>query len=172
MKMYAVDARLEKWEFESEAGLYTDPETGEILSYEDAFRRVAAQMTREEQIESLINSIKNLNVEISARKDQISLLTEQKEKKEFALLENKKMLMNLLTNEDGTTEKYKTPLNTVYVRENKPSVVISDEALLPMEFKIQKIEMKADKASIKEVLHRGIEVPGARLERTRSVIIK
>jgi hypothetical protein len=41
-----------------------------------------------------------------------------------------------------------------------------------MEFKIQKIEVKPDKASIKEVLSRGIEVPGAKLERGRSVVIK
>lgn len=170
--MYVVDDRLEELQDAAVSGSYIDPETGEIISYEEKFWRVAAQMSREERIENLINTIKNLNIEIKARKDHKGRIEDQIRGKELAVLRNKEILMSILTNQDGTTEKYKSPLSSAYVRKNSPSVIISDEALLPKEFKIQKIETAPDKKSIAEVLKRGIEVPGAHLESTRSVIIK
>lgn len=172
MGMYEVDKRLEALEFAAQDGMYLDPDTGELLSYEEAFRLVWAQMAREEQIANLINNVKNLKIEIDARKDQIKQLKEQIDKKEDALSWNNARLMELLTREDGTTEKIRTPLNTVYVRSNNPSVIIDDEAQLPDEFKIKQIVIRPDKGSLNEVLSRGIEVPGAHLERSRSVIIK
>lgn len=172
MNLFDVDERLQGLEDAAVSGSYIDPDTGEITSYEEQFFRAAAQMAREEQIENLINTIKNLNIEIDARKSHKKKIEDQIKGKEFAVLRNKEILMSLLTNQDGTTEKYKTPMNSAYIKNNPPAVVISDEAMLPMEFKIQKIEVRPDKASIKEVLSRGIEVPGAHLERGRSVVIK
>lgn len=172
MGMYEVDKRLEALEFAAEDGMYLDQDTGELLSYEEAFRRVWGQMVREEQIANLINNIKNLKIEIDARKEQMKRLKEQSDKKERSLAWSNDQLMELLTNADGTTEKIRTPLNTVYVRSNKPSVVIDDEEKLPDEFKIKQIVISPDKGSLNEVLSRGIEVPGAHLERSRSVIIK
>ena len=54
---------------------------------------------------------------------------------------------------------------------NPAKVVISDEKLLPEVFFREIIDRKPDRAQIKEVLSRGIEVPGAALERGRSVMI-
>ena len=48
---------------------------------------------------------------------------------------------------------------------------VSDEKLLPEVFFREIIDRKPDRAQIKEVLSRGIEVPGAALERGRSVMI-
>jgi hypothetical protein len=80
--------------------------------------------------------------------------------------------MNALTEPDGRVLPFHGTKAVVSFRKNPPSVIISDESLLPHEFKIQKIEMKPDRKSIAEVLKRGIAVPGAHLEEGRSVMIK
>ena len=83
----------------------------------------------------------------------------------------KQFLIRALTREDGTSEKFRTARAAVTVKLNPAKVIISDEKLLPEVFFREIIDRKPDKEQIKEVLSRGIEVPGAALERGRSVVI-
>ena len=73
--------------------------------------------------------------------------------------------------EDGTTDKLKTGRVMVSVKRNPPSTVV-DDALLPSTYKVAKITYQPNKDLIKRELLAGGEVPGARLEYGRSVVIK
>lgn len=170
MNLYQINAEIEQLENACEDGLLIDKETGELMTIAQALEQM--KMDRAEKIENIALWCKNLASDVAALKAEEDNLAKRRKAAEAKIESLKGYLMGALVHADGTTDKFRSARTTVSVRRNAPSVVISDEALLPMEFKIQKIEVKPDKASIKEVLSRGIEVPGARLENTRSVIIK
>lgn len=170
MNLYQINAEIEQLEVACEDGLLIDPETGELLTFEQALDRL--RMERTQKIENIALWCKNLASDAAALKAEEEQLAKRRKAAEAKSERLKAYLLSAMTQPDGKVLPFHGTRAVVSVRNNAPSVVISDEALLAMEFKIQKIEVKADKASIKEVLQRGIEVPGARLERTRSVIIK
>ena len=170
MNLYQINAQIAELENAVDDGLLIDEETGELLTMEQALDMI--KMERSQKIENIALWCKNLASDVAKIKAEEDNLSERRKATEKKIESLKRYLMGALMHEDGTAEKFRTALTTVSVRKNAPSVIISDEALLPKEFKIQKIEIKPDKSSIKEVLQRGIEVPGAHLESTRSVIIK
>ena len=170
MNLFQINAEIEQLENAVEDGLLIDEETGELMTLEQALDQL--QMMKTEKVENIALFIRNLDAESVALKAEEERFAKRRKAAEAKSERLRAYLLSALTKEDGTTEKVKTTRVNVSVRLSGPSVVFTDESLLPMEFKIQKIEVKPDKASIKEVLMRGIEVPGAKLERGRSVIIK
>lgn len=170
MNLYQINAEIEQLENAAEDGLLIDEETGELMTLEQALDQL--HMMKTEKVENIALFIRNLDAESVALKAEEERFAKRRKAAEAKSERLRAYLLSALTKEDGTTEKVKTTRVNVSVRLSGPSVVFTDETLLPMEFKIQKIEVKPDKASIKEVLMRGIEVPGAKLERGRSVIIK
>ena len=170
MNLYQINAEIEQLENAVEDGLLIDKETGELLTFEQALDRLHIERTQ--KIENIALWCKNLASDVDQLKSEEDNLAKRRKAAEAKIESLKRYLMSALMREDGTTDKIKTARTTVSVRCNAPSVIISDEALLPKEFKITKIECKPDKMQIKEVLSRGIEVPGAHLERGRSVVIK
>lgn len=170
MNLYQINADIEQLENAVEDGLLIDEETGELMTIEQALDQL--HMMKTEKVENIALFIRNLDAESVALKAEEERFAKRRKAAEAKSERLRAYLLSALTKEDGTTEKVKTTRVNVSVRLSGPSVVFTDESLLPMEFKIQKIEVKPDKASIKEVLSRGIEVPGAKLERGRSVIIK
>lgn len=170
MNLYQINAEIEQLENAVEDGLLIDEETGELMTLEQALDQL--HMMKTEKVENIALFIRNLDAESVALKAEEERFAKRRKAAEAKSERLRAYLLSALTKEDGTTEKVKTTRVNVSVRLSGPSVVFTDESLLPMEFKIQKIEVKPDKASIKEVLSRGIEVPGAKLERGRSVVIK
>lgn len=71
----------------------------------------------------------------------------------------------------GITE-IKCPEFCIQLAENPWSVVIEDATLLPAEFFVEKISYQVDKNKLKELLKNGECIEGARLQRTKRLIIK
>ena len=170
MNLYQINAEIEQLENAVEDGLLIDEETGELMTIEQALDQL--RMERSQKIENIALWCKNLASDAAALKAEEDNLAKRRKAAETKLARLKAYLLSAQTRDNEDVISYHGTRAVVKISKNPPSVVFTDESLLPMEFKIQKIEVKPDKASIKEVLMRGIEVPGAKLERGRSVIIK
>lgn len=170
MNLYQINAEIEQLEHAADDGLLIDPETGELISFEEALDRL--RMEKAKKIENVALWCKNLASDVVALKAEEDNLAKRRRAAEAKQERLKAYLLNAITEPDGRVVPFHGTKAVVSVRNNAPSVIISDEAILPMEFKIQKIEVKPDKKSIGEVLKRGIAVPGAHLEAGRSVLIK
>lgn len=169
MNIWEIDKRMrEIMALEADEEL-VDLETGEVISVSDALEKL--EMARETKIENAALMAKNLNAQAAAIKAEEEKLAKRRKAIENKADEVKQFLIRALTHEDGTSEKFRTARATVTVRLNRAKVIISDEKLLPEVFFREIIDRKPDREQIKEVLMRGIEVPGAALERGRSVMI-
>jgi uncharacterized protein YktA (UPF0223 family) len=170
MNIWEIDQRMsEIMALEADEEL-VDLETGEVISVADALEKL--EMARETKIENAALMAKNLNAQAAAIKAEEEKLAKRRKAIEEKAEGVKRYLIAALTREDGTSEKFTTARAAVTIKLNPAKVVISDEKLLPEVFFREIIDRKPDRAQIKEVLSRGIEVPGAALERGRSVMIK
>lgn len=170
MSLYQINQEIERLENAVEDGILIDEETGELLTIEDALNQL--HMERTEKIENIALWCKNLASDVAVLKAEEDNLAKRRKAAEAKQARLKAYLMSALIHEDGSADKFRSARATVSIRANAPSVVISDQTLIPSEFMIRKVEVVPDKASMKEVLQRRIEIPGAHLERGRSVIIK
>ena len=170
MNIWEIDERMSEIMLLEEDEELIDLETGEVVTVGEAMERLS--MAREEKIENAALAVKNLTAQAAAIKAEEESLTKRRKVLEGKIDGFKSFLLSALMREDGTSEKVTTARAVVSVKLNPAKVVISDEALLPKEFFREIIETKPDKAQLKEVLSRGIAVPGAALERGRSVMIK
>lgn len=69
-------------------------------------------------------------------------------------------------------DKVKTPLFTVSIQNNPPSVNILDEELIPEEFKKVSIVTSIDRKELLTVLKEGREIDGAEIKQTKSLRIR
>lgn len=69
-------------------------------------------------------------------------------------------------------KKMETDRFLLSTRNNAPSTVIDDEALIPDTFKNTKVTESVDKTAIKEAIKLGEDVPGAHLQASKSITIK
>lgn len=169
MNIWEIDKAMREIEALEEDEELIDLETGEVISVADALEKL--EMARETKIENAAMMVKNLSAEAAAIKAEEEKLAKRRKAIENKADEVKQFLVRALTREDGTSEKFRTARAAVTVKMNPAKVIISDEKLLPEVFFREIIDRKPDRAQIKEVLSRGIEVPGAALERGRSVMI-
>ena len=169
MNIWEIDKAMREIEALEEDEELIDLETGEVISVADALEKL--EMARETKIENAAMMVKNLSAEAAAIKAEEEKLAKRRKAIENKAEDVKQFLIRALTREDGTSEKFRTARTAVTVKMNPAKVVISDEKLLPEVFFREIIDRKPDRAQIKEVLSRGIEVPGAALERVRSVMI-
>lgn len=169
MNIWEIDKAMREIEALEEDEELIDLETGEVVSVADALEKL--EMARETKIENAAMMVKNLSAEAAAIKAEEEKLAKRRKAIENKADEVKQFLVRALTREDGTSEKFRTARAAVTVKMNPAKVIISDEKLLPEVFFREIIDRKPDRAQIKEVLSRGIEVPGAALERGRSVMI-
>ena len=170
MKLFEISAEIEALETAVEDELLIDPETGELMTIEQALDEL--RMAKEEKVENIALMIKNLDAESIAIQNEEKKLISRRKTAENKATRMRAYLIACLTRADGTTEKIKTARAAVSIKTNGPSVVITDEALVPEAYKRCMITTSWDKKMIGEVLKHGDEVPGARLERTRSVMIR
>lgn len=169
MNIWEIDKAMREIEALEEDEELIDLETGEVISVADALEKL--EMARETKIENAAMMVKNLSAEAAAIKAEEEKLAKRRKAIENKADDVKQFLIRALTREDGTSEKFRTARAAVTVKMNPAKVVIRDEKLLPEVFFREIIDRKPDRAQIKEVLSRGIEVPGAALERGRSVMI-
>lgn len=62
---------------------------------------------------------------------------------------------------DAGRDKIESAAVTLSLRKNASSVLIVDEAAIPVDFKVETVTVKLDKALIKKALADGFDVPGA-----------
>ena len=148
-----------------------DPETGEILNTE---KLDALQMEREDKLEGVALWIKDLRAESAAVKEEADKLTARRKALDNKIDGLKEWLKFALNG-----EKLKTPRCNVYQMHSQ-KVAVADEAGLisylqtqtdPEKF-LRFLTPELRKDEIKKALKDGVEIPGAKLEETESVVIK
>ena len=123
----------------------------------------------ESKAENIAKLVRNLESDVSAYKEE-----EDRLKTKRQATENKvKWLKTYLEDNMKLTgkTKFKSGMFNFLIQKNPASVNITDEKIIPEEFLIQQ-PPKVDKTSIKEILKRGIEVPGAELKQTEGLRIR
>lgn len=123
----------------------------------------------ESKAENIAKLIRNLESDVSAYKEE-----EDRLKTKRQATENKvKWLKTYLEDNMKLTgkTKFKSGMFNFSIQKNPASVNITDEKAIPEEFLIQQ-PPKVDKTSLKEILKRGIEVPGAELKQTEGLRIR
>lgn len=123
----------------------------------------------ENKAENIAKLIRNLESDVTAYKEE-----EDRLKTKRQATENKvKWLKTYLEDNMKLTgkTKFKSGMFNFSIQKNPASVNITDEKAIPEEFLIQQ-PPKVDKTSLKEILKRGIEVPGAELKQTEGLRIR
>ena len=123
----------------------------------------------ENKAENIAKLIRNLESDVSAFKEE-----EDRLKTKRQATENKvKWLKTYLEDNMKLTgkTKFKSGMFNFSIQKNPASVNITDEKIIPGEFLIPQ-PPKVDKTSLKEILKRGIEVPGAELKQTEGLRIR
>lgn len=157
--LYEIDQRLAN--ILDYSGTWVDVETGEMISEDDI---AALEMERKDKLEGWGLWLKNraaeiaaIKAEIAAIKAEIDNLTERKKALESKTEHSKQRYQQYLNG-----EKFKTGRLSVSYRKSE-SVEITDPDEVPDAYQRTKVIFEPDKASIKDALKSGHEVPGARL---------
>ena len=153
MTLYEIDRQIED---------LIDPETGEITDYaalDDL------QMAREEKIRQIDRARRNHLAEASAIADEVARLTDRQKAAEKRAESCKRLLEYALGGEG-----YKDGTVTMYYRETE-AVVVAEGATLPEEF-LRYGKPTVNKTALGEALRGGTAIPGATIEKRRSLIIK
>ena len=157
MTLYEIDKAILDFEFE------IDEESGEILNAADLDE---LKMARDDKIEGISLWIKNLEAEKEAVKHEKDNFADREKRLGKKIDSLKGYLTYAL---DG--QKFSTPKVAVSFRKSE-SVHVTDEYLIPDEYKIFTVVKKPDKGVIKDALKKGKEIMGVELVEKRNVQIK
>lgn len=157
MTLFEIDKALAEFEFD------IDPETGEILNINDLDE---LQMAREQKLENIGLYIKNLEAEKEAVKHEKDNFADREKRLGKKIDSLKKYLTYAL---DG--QKFSTPKVAVSFRKSE-SVHVTDEHLIPDEYKLFTVVKKPDKKIIKDALKKGKEIMGCELIEKQNIQIK
>lgn len=153
MTLYEIDERI---------SALIDPETGEITDYGALD---ALTMARDEKIKQIIYAIRNAEAEVTVIQCEIERLTGKLKTAEKGVESIKEYLKYALNG-----EKYKDATTSIYYRDTE-AVVVSEGATLPEEF-LKYGKPTVNKTALGEALRGGADIPGASIEKRRSMIIK
>ncbi len=144
------------------------------------------ELEEEVDPEAFQDALDNLTDEINTKAENIAAVLKQMEadakmlKDEEARLKNRriaiennhKRLKEYLKSELEVMDidKVKTPKFTITVRNNPVKVIIKDEDLIPVDYKVTKYSI--DKKVLKEALLNGEEIKGAELIQEKGVQIR
>ena len=157
MTLYEIDKAILDFEFE------VDEESGEILNANELDE---LNLAREQKIEGISLWIKNLEAEKEAVKHEKDNFADR-EKRLGKKIESLKGYLTYAL--DG--QKFSTPKVAVSFRKSE-SVHITDEYLIPDEYKLFTVVKKPDKAVIKKALKDGKEIMGVELVEKQNISIK
>lgn len=157
MTLFEIDKAIQDFEFE------IDEETGEILN-PNALEEL--EMAREQKIENVGLYIKNLEAEADAVENQEKIFADRKKRIRKKIEGLKGFLGYAL---DG--QKFKTDKVEMSFRKSE-SVHITDEYLIPDEYKLFTVVKKPDKKVLKDALKKGKEIMGVELIEKQNIQIK
>lgn len=157
---------------------FTDAETGELCDWKDADGNVIApvkkfftqlealDMERKDVIENLLLGYKNDAAEAEAIKLEISRLTARKKYCEKRAERFKAAAADALDGEPYKSGKVAARWTTSDVS------VCDDESATPDEYIRVTVKKEPDKKAIKAAIKSGVDVPGWRIEKSRSMSVK
>lgn len=157
MTLFEIDKAIQDFEFE------VDEETGEILN-PNALEEL--EMAREQKIENIGLYIKNLEAEADAVENQEKVFADRKKRIRKKIEGLKGFLGYALQGESFKTDK------VVMSFRKSESVHITDEYLIPDEYKTFTVVKKPDKTVIKKALKDGKEIMGVELVEKQNVQIR
>lgn len=162
MNLYDIDNKLAAI-LDLGDDLFVDTESGDVVSLEEI---EALEMTREDKVEGCGLWIKNKSAELDAIKAEAKKLSER-----AATLSNRIEASKNRYQQYLAGEKVSTPRLSVSYRKTQ-AVEITNANLLHPDYLRTKTIVEADKATIKDAIKAGIEVPGAVLVERQSMTIK
>lgn len=148
-------------------GLVFNEETGEIVF--DADNLDALETERNAKMEGVALYIKSLEAEASAMKAEEKALAERRAVREKKAERLRRYLSDSMLALGDT--KIETARVSLSFRKSE-SVVIDDQAALPVEFIKVKMTETPDKTAIKKAIKSGAEVNGAALVENKNLQIK
>lgn len=163
MTLYEVTGTLldilEGWE-------KVDENTGEIIY--DTSDIDALAMTLKDKVEGCAYAIANKQSTLDALDIEIRVLQERKRKLKNGLDRLKGYVADNIAAIDGRME---LPVMSLSVR-NTEAVEIYDIDRVPDKFKVEKVEVRADKKAIHEAIKNGERVEGAALVINRNLVVR
>lgn len=145
---------------------WVDPDTGEILDEDVANALNALTISRDEKIENIGLWIKDTIAEAEAIKEEKRKLEIRQRQKERLVESLKRYLDYALAG-----QKFSSPRVAISFRNVvNGKTVIDDPTLIPMAF--QKVVTEPIKSEISKAIKAGMDVPGAHLEDSHSVIVR
>ncbi|ELJ9288500.1 siphovirus Gp157 family protein [Staphylococcus pseudintermedius] len=134
---------------------------------EDTLESIESEL--HEKIDNTIGLKRSVDGDIDVIDKEIKRLQGLKKQKQN-LSERLKQILRY-TLEQRNLQGYRTPTNHIYKRQNAPSVYVTNEKLISREYWVSQAP-KLNKKQIKEDIKAGIEVAGAELQVTESLVIK
>lgn len=145
---------------------WADPDTGEILDEDVANALNALTLERDEKIENVALWYKDTLAEAEAIKAEENKLASRRRGKERLAESLKRYLDYALAG-----QKFSSPRVAISFRNVvNGKTVIDDPAKIPMAF--QKVVTEPIKSEISKAIKAGMDVPGAHLEDSHSVIVR
>lgn len=145
---------------------WVDPDTGEILDEDVANALNTLTISRDEKIENIGLWIKDTLAEAEAIKEEKRKLEIRQRQKE-RLAESLKRYLDFVL----AGQKFSSPRVAISFRNVvNGKTVIDDPTLIPMAF--QKVVTEPIKSEISKAIKAGMDVPGAHLEDSHSVIVR
>ena len=111
----------------------------------------------QQKSQNLIGYTRNIELTIEAMKNEEKRISEQRKILENRLIKFKEYVKECM--EQGGFAKLETPLGTLSIAKNPPSVEIINEDEIPKEFKQEIVSVKIDKTAIKEHFKATGEIP-------------
>lgn len=156
MTLYELDKAIADFELEVN-------EDGEVLNIDELDE---LQLAREQKIEGISLWVKNLEAEKEAVKHEKDNFADREKRLGKKIDSLKGYLTYAL---DG--QKFSTPKVAVSFRKSE-SVHITDEYLIPDEYKLFTVVKKPDKKVLKDALKKGKEIMGVELIEKQNIQIK
>ena len=111
----------------------------------------------QQKSQNLIGYTRNIELTIEAMKNEEKRISEQRKTLENRLTKFKEYVKECM--EQGGFTKLETPLGTLSIAKNPPSVEIINEEEIPGEYKTEIVTVKVDKTAIKEHFKETGEIP-------------
>lgn len=144
-----------------------DPEDeGAAQAIRDTMQAVQGEF--DEKAKAVASVILNMDSDADAIQAEIDRLTTRKK----AIANRQESIREYLREnmEACGITKISHPLFSITLAKGREVVVVDDQALIPDELMYVKTEIRPEKAEILRLLKEGKDVPGARIERSQSLI--
>lgn len=148
-----------------------------LIENEEQFDEQTLKDSKELLLEELKEKSSNINeylVELKIRIESMKNLEEHYKKSRRTLESQMEFWKNIIKDCMITLGEKKiiTDTGSITVKNNPKSVKITDENLVPEEFKTEEISIKIDKKALKQRIEEGEEFEGITLEQSQSILIK